>query len=195
MKKILTKEQQAKKNQRNQLLIGIIMVGLMIFGTAGYAFSSKEGTSTGPSTTILYNGINFVRSGDYWRFNSGGNEFITKYNANETKELNVNMNRLIKDYQSKPLYFVTESGEPNNEIEANMGSFVLRIRGACLPNQECNGNLPVKNCSIDNIIIIKEPVNQTDENIYQNENCIFITAYYSNQTKFADAFLFNILKI
>jgi hypothetical protein len=42
---------------------------------------------------------------------------------------------------------------------------------------------------------IKEPGNNSMENIYQNQNCVFITAYYSNQTKYTDAFLFKILKI
>ena len=61
-------------------------------------------------------------------------------------------------------------------------------------SEDCDKDLPIKNCSEDNVIVIKEPEKE-NENIHQEEKCVYITASFENQTKYADAFLFKILGI
>lgn len=192
MKKILTKEQEAKKTRRNQLIIGLILVGLMLFSTAGYAINNESETAT--ASQIDYHGITFFKNSDYWNFNFKEQNFVTQYNPEEINNINVSIQSHLDDYLNKPLYFVTESGQPEMELALNLKSSALRIQSACISEKNCENNFPIKNCSFDNVIIIKEAVNEA-ENIYQDKKCIFITAEYSNLTKYEDAFLFKVLEI
>jgi len=195
MQKLMTRAEEAKKNQRNQLIIGIILVGLMIFSTAGYSLMDKSGTS-GSNSEVTYKGINFVKSNEYWTFTSGGYEFITRYNPDELKDINVFNQLTLSNYKDKPLYFVTDSGQPEQEIARNLNQrFALRIQNACISEKNCLQSLPVKNCSVDNVIIIKDISEGETPNIYQDGNCVYINAPQINQTMYADALLFNILGI
>ncbi|MBS3078757.1 hypothetical protein J4218_01420 [Candidatus Pacearchaeota archaeon] len=194
MKKLETKREIEKKSKRNQLIIGIILVGLMILSTGGYAIMNNEGNS-GSSGSVEYKGVKFIRDGIYWKFILQNQEFATEYNAQELENITVPIKTKLTDYNEKVLYFVTESGEPNNEIYRNVYPFILKQNGACLENSECKNDLPTKSCSNENIIIIKEPLNNESEGISQDRNCVFIRAYYNNQTKFADAFLFKLLNV
>ena len=192
MRRILTQEQKDKKVRRNQLIIGLILILVMVFGTVGYAFGDKENKN---SEKIEYNGIEFIKTNEYWNFNFQGYDFITKYNPKEVENITFLSYSSINNYANKPLYLVSDFNEPNYEISRNLNPFVLRIQKACL-NEPCEGNLPIKNCSEDNIIIIKEPENEKDnikESIYQQENCIFMISSIENQTRYVDAFLFKIL--
>lgn len=191
MKRILTREEKDKKVRRNQLIIGLILILVMVFGTVGYAFNGKESENT---NKLEYNGITFLKdSSDYWSFKVQGQEFITKYNPKEVENINFISSLSINDYLNKPLYLV---GNPSalSEIGRNLNSFILRMQNACIPEQECEEGLPMKNCSVDNILVVKEPEDE-DESISIEENCVFITAAIENQTRYADAFLFKILGI
>ena len=197
MRKIISKERLAKKTQRNQLIVGGIMVLMMILGTAGYAFMSNEGgtkTNTG-SEFIDYQGIRFFKGSSYWSFTYDNQAFVTGNNPNETIGTVGSTTKTVSNYKDKVLYFVTDSGEPNIEVGRNLAYTVKRIGMACIPGEDCLGNFPVKDCNIDNIIIVREPLKNESEGISQKGNCVFITANYDNQTKYADSFLFDILGI
>ncbi len=193
MRKILSRDEKDKKVRRNQLVIGMILIGVMIFGTLGYAFSGRENEN---SEKIEYKGIEFIKTNDYWNFNLQGYDFITKYNPQETENISFLSYSSMNNYANKPLYLVSEFNEPNYEISRNLNPFVLRIQNACISEDDCIGNLPIKNCSADNIIIIKEINNESPkEEIYQQDSCIFIIASLENQTRYVDSFLFKILGI
>ena len=66
------------------------------------------------------------------------------------------------------------------------------MQDACIEKKGCEGNLPIKNCSESNIIILKE---EDYIEISQEDECVFITAPYAEQTRAADAFLFKILGV
>lgn len=194
MKKIITRDEKDNKVKRNQLIIGLILILVMVFGTVGYAFSDK---SNGNSEKIEYNDIEFIKNNDYWDFSIQNYNFVTKYNPQETENISFLSYSSINNYANKPLYLVSDFNEPNYEISRNLNPFVLRIQKACL-NEPCEGNLPIKNCSSDNIIIIQEPKNEKEdikESIYQQDNCIFIISSIENQTRYVDAFLFKTLGI
>jgi len=193
MRKIINREQKDKKTKRKQLVVGLILIGVMIFGSLGYAFNGWDSEN---SEKINYNGISFVKDNSgYWDFNIQGSEFMTKYNPKETENLSFFSYTNINDYLNKPLYFVSEFNEPNFEISRNLKDSVLRIQNACLSKDNCLGDFPIKNCSVDNIIIVREPLENESENIYSDENCVFITADAENQTLYADVFLFKVLGI
>ncbi len=193
MRKILTRNDKDKKVRRNQLIIGLILILVMVFGTVGYAFSDKENEN---SEKIEYKGVEFIKINEYWNFNLQGYDFITRYNPIEVENIMFLSYSSINNYAGKPLYLVSDFNEPNYEISRNLNPLVSRINGACLSENNCTGDLPTKNCSADNIIIIREPKNETDnikESIYQQDNCIFIISSIENQTRYVDSFLFKIL--
>jgi hypothetical protein len=192
MRKIISRETKDNKNKRNQVIVGVFLIGIMLFGTLGYAFGGREEEN---SKKIEYSGIEFVQDDSgYWRFNIQGNELVTVYNPEETEEIGFFIYSSINDYVNEPLYFVSEFQEPIFELGRDLNPFVLRIGEACL-SEDCERDFPVKNCSVDNIIIIEEPLDGEGANIYQEENCIFIIANSTEQIKYSDAFLFKILGI
>ena len=190
MRSLVHKKDNTK---RNQILLGGFLILVMLFSTLGYALSGRgEGDK---NKKIEYNGIEFIQdTSGYWYSQIQGYEFITKYNPEELEDISFLNTLSINDYSNKPLYFVGGAGEPVSEIDRNLRErFVLRTREACLNEEDCEGDLPIKNCSVDNMITINEALGNQTETIYQEEKCIFIIASYANQTRYADKFLFDIL--
>jgi len=191
MRNILGKKDNSKQNQ---LILGIGLIIIMIFSTLGYALTGR--TNDDEIEEINYNGIKFAQDGSgYWRFNVGGSDFLTKYNPEEVQDIEFNGNLDLSNLQNEPLYFDSEFNEPNFEIARNLERFVLRIQNACVDEENCIGDLPIKNCFEDNVIIIQEIEEGIDEEIFQQGNCVFINADSTNQTRYADKFLFDLLGI
>ena len=190
MRSLINKKDNTK---RNQIILGVFLIVILGFSTIGYALSGRSNEDD--NKKIEYNGIEFVLDNSgYWYSIIQENEFITKYNPEETKDIVFFSSLNINNYVNKPLYFAGEIGEPTSEIGRNMNPFVLRIHEACL-DENCEGDIPTKNCSIDNIIVINEVSEGGLETIYQEENCVFIVASFANQERYADKFLFEILGI
>lgn len=191
MRQILTQEEKEKKGTRNKVIIGLLLVAIMILGTAGFAFLS--GTEE-KKEKIEYNGVEFIlNENGLWQFEIQNLEFFTQYNPKETENVSVFTFRMIYEYSRKPLFFIGE-GSAKQEIAKNLANIVLRMQDACLHDYEemCEEDAPIKNCSEDNIIIIKE---NEETKISQEDNCIFIEAPYIEQTRAADAFLFKVLGV
>lgn len=189
MKKILTKEEKGKKDTRNKTIIGVILVILMVLSVVGYnLFSSPEEDKE----RVEYNGVKFILNEmGMWQFEIQGFGFSTSFNPQETENISAPIFTTINSYAGKPLFFVGE-GRAKQELDRNLWNFALRTQDACIEKKECEGNLPIKECSEDNIIIFKE---EDYIEITQEDNCIFITSPYAEQTRAADAFLFKILGV
>lgn len=221
MKKIISKKQRERKERKNQMVLGIILVLLMVLSLGGYALMSGSNNDKTKNQIIKYNQIEFIENSGNWYFNLYGSKFETRYNPKELENMSLtifnNFNNLnssnpkgsdfnitLLNYQNKPLYF---SGDSENfincfyEINKNINPFILRQQLACLENETCSKDLPIKNCKQDNIIIIKNFENynpKTNLNfteIYQRDNCVFIITNDENLMKSCDLFLFKILGI
>ena len=195
MQKIISRQEKAKKTRKNQFIIGILLIALMVFSTLGFAFSGKTDDSN--SEEVDYQEIKFTKQDTgYWSFNIEGYDFTTKYNPKEVEDIPFFSYSTLQDYAGKPLYFVGNYPEPALEIGRNLNAFVSRTNNACLEGEECSGDYPIKNCT-DNILIIREIDYESDskESVYQEENCLIITASLQNQSIYADAALFKILGI
>ena len=180
MRKILGKKDNSKQNQ---LILGIGLIILMLFSVLGYALGGGGNNNSGK--TIEYKGVEFVQDNSvYWKFQLNGNEFLTKHHPKELQDIKFNSNMVLTDLKENPLYFVGNSQESLVEIARNLEPFVLRIQNACINGEICEGDLPIKNCFEDNIIIVKESEIGGSEIISQTGNCVYITASYANQTKF-----------
>jgi len=187
MKPIKSKTSEVKKQKRNQLIIGAILIFVMMGSVFGIIVGSfgKENNSK-----VEYNGFEFIREGSFWFLELGNFDFRFQYNPNQIEEIDVEINSL-NNYYGEPLYFSSENNEASYEIALNLEGIVLRMQNACLNESNCEENLPLKTCE-DNFIIIKEG-NSTS--IVQDNNCVFIQAPEEDIIKVSDEFLFHILGI
>lgn len=186
-RKILSKKEQKNKDRFNQFLVGIVLIFIMLLSTLGYSLS---GSSKDTEKKIIYQGIEFINQNGFWVTNVGNLKFIFKYNPQEVNSIEGEV-KYLNAYLDKPLYFLSENSEASTEIYMNLDQVAQRTQLACLNQEDCKGDLPVKDCS-NNFIIIEE--NNISE-IIQNQSCVFIRGPKENLTKIADEFLFKILGI
>ena len=185
IKTIESGEDKEKREKRNKLILGIILVIIMLLSTAGYAFFSTEKTEE-QVNKVRYNNLDFYRQGDFWQTEISEYKFYFHYLPNETR--NTEIKKTYKDYAGKPLY-LTRNEVAEQEIQMNLGNIVERTNLACLPDTNCTGEWPEKNCS-NNVIVIQE---RNFTTMAEEDNCVFI---FSNDTlRDADAFLFRVLGI
>jgi len=184
MKEIQTAEKRRKKESRNKLIVGLILIALMVFSTVGYALYYR---SDEEQETEKYNGLSFVKNG-FWQTNIYENKFSFSFHPKETENVEVNINKRLSDYANKPLYFVNNNAGLQ-EIARNLEKFVLRMQMACY--ESCEEELPIKNCT-DNLIIFEESVKVE---ISEKDNCVFIKAPDSEIVRVSDAFVYRLLGI
>ena len=188
MRKIETKEDVERKDRRNKIIIGVALVVLMLFSTAGYAFFSGDKNNGATSGKVNINGKEFYNQGNYWATTIDGKSYYFTYLPNETGS--ISLKKSISDYSSKTVYF-TEQGIAEGEIAQNFANFAGKIAFACRENENCTENWPIKNCS-SNLIIINEQY-AGNNLVVAEDNCVFIT---SNDTvRSADAFIYRVLGI
>ena len=185
MKKLLTKKQQQKRDQRNQLIVGILLISLMLFSTLGYALGGK-GTED-KNSKVEYKDIIFTKTSGYWSFNYQGTNFNTLYNPTELQDIPILTQTTLQSYSQLPLYFVG-GGEGIYEILGVFNGYLERYQEACLDdNSSCKEELPIKDCT-NNLIIFQEGENK----VYKEENCVFIQG---DPVRVSDAFLYKIIGI
>ena len=188
MKRLRAKGSEAKKQKKNQTIIGIVLIFVMfgsVFGVIVGSFGNRE-----DSSKVEYNGFEFIKQSNFWILELGDLDFMFKYNPNEVEKIDSEL-KYLNHYYDKPLYISSENNEATYEIASNLGQITLRMQNACLNETNCKEDLPLKTCE-DNFIIIKEK-NQT--NIIQDNNCVFIQGPKENLTMISDEFLFHILGI
>lgn len=184
MRKLETREDIEKKNNRNKLIIGIVLAVLLLMSTAGYAFFGVGEDES--SKKIKYKTVEFSERYGFLMLELGGRDYYFNYLPNETSVFETR--KILPDYLNKPLYFVGES--PGKEsVARNLGQIASRMQMACIEGEECDENLPVKNCS-DNIVIFK----QTDLSVIREEdNCVYILS--NESLRDADAFIYGLLDV
>ena len=193
---------ESKNNKRfNQILVGIILIGMLSLSILGYAMINNDRLSR--KEKIVYNGIDFINQNNYWIAEINGFQFAFRYNPFQVAEINSFVNPL-NYYYDEPLYIQSEDDLASAEIYNNLNVFVERIQPACLNESSinftslnsnyslnCKGDYPIKTCD-NNFIIIQE---SNFTNIRQENNCVFIQAPKSDLINVSDEFLFKILGI
>jgi len=185
----MSRDEKEKKEKRDRIVIGSVLIAILVFSTAGFAFFSVINLDKGEERE--YNGIKFVVRGDgLWHFLINGQEFSTAYNPEQTKNISIEGEINLQNYYKKPLYFSHDSDEQGvSEIVRNIERYAERVQLACI--EQCEENLPVKSCE-DNVIIIKAG-NETL--IKQENNCIYILGEQNELIRAGDAFIFKLLGI
>ena len=190
MRKIFTKEEEEKRKRRNQFVVGGILIFVMVFSVLGYSLNSGNNNT---NEQINYNGFTFTKNSGLWYLNKDNLNFSFSYSPQEVNIINSSLNN-INNYTGKPLYIYSESDEALTEIYRNLfyeNGIVQRMQNACPEGQNCSGDIPIKSCD-NNFIIIKDS-NETE--IKQQENCVFIEGKNENLTQISDSFLYKIIGI
>ena len=191
MRRIVSAEEEAKKKKKRQVIIGVVLAFIMVASTIGFAIQSNSGIGNSPQgdvsgNEIEYNGFKFVNQNGLWVL---GN-FVFRYVPQQVPEINSEV-KPASNYQGKPAYVYSEDDGAEIEIAVNLGQIAQRVQKACPGGTTCEGDLPIKTCS-DNFIIIK--VGNTSS-IKQENNCVFIEGGKEELTALADQFLFKTLGI
>lgn len=193
MKSLNSKQREAKRQKRNQMILGIILIFVMFGSVFGIIVGSFGQNSE--DNNFRYNGLEFVNQNGFWYLTKGNFNFVFRNNPEQISDLKINVSELkyLNNYYDKPLYLSPDNSEANSEIYANLNQIVQRMQLACLVNisSDCGEDLPIKSCE-NNFIIIKE---DNLSSILQKENCVFIRGPRENLTQIADEFLFRILGV
>ncbi len=176
------------------------MISLMVLSPAGYTLLRDDSGNTNKNNIVNYNGMKFIKdTNGYWQFQSGGLTFITRYNPVEINDTSSSVFISLDSYRGKVLSFEwNETQEGYIELAKNLfynNQIPLRIVPKVCLYENCSGNIPTKSCSVDNVISFRVPVRDEKERVYKEEGCVFIVANETNQIKYADAFLFDLLGI
>ncbi len=173
----------------------IILLSLLLFILSTIGFS-KYNVSKEKETSQSYGGMQFIKEGEYWKFNKNGNNYLIKTDPSILEGIEIPAQLNAEGYYSNPLYFVGELNDGSYAM-SNFNKFTSRTQEACLDgdtNGKCNF-LPSKKCSDDNIMVFREPQEDEKERVYLDEECIFIIAEKQNQELFLDYILLRILGI
>lgn len=186
MKRLVSKSERDRRAKRNQIIVGIALVFLMVLSVLGFAL--QGGTGNQEEDKIVYNGLEFRYIDGFWRI---GN-FAFKYNPEQVPEIGFGL-KGFTFYQRLPVYIYSENNGAEIEIRMNLELIAERVQRACIDEQgiECSEELPVKTCE-DNFIIIKEG---NVSSIRQENNCVYIEGSEQELLKLVDQFLFKILGI
>lgn len=189
MRRIISGHERKRTRRRNQIIVGVILVMVMVFSTLGFAFQGGNlgmGDNQDSENKANYNGFEFVNQNGLWVLGS----FVFKNVPQQVEDIGTGL-KDINSYQGRPLYIYSENDGAEIEISVNLGQVAQRVQKACLEKEECPGNFPEKTCE-DNFIIIKESNNSM---ILQEDNCVYIQGLKEELTGLADQFLFKILGI
>ena len=188
MRKITSKKKEEKKQKRNQLIGGLVLISILFVSLVGYGFGGRSVNQE----EISYKGQEFVEQNGFWITKIGDFEFSLRYKPNELDEIDTDLH-FLDDYLGEPLYISSDDIESESEIYRNLigqNSIALRMQLACLDGEVCeNKELPVKTCD-DNFIVIRE---SSQPKVIQNNNCVFIRGEMENLTRITDGFLLKII--
>lgn len=199
MRKIETKTERLKRQRRNQITVGIILVAIMILSTAGYSIMDRSKTE---ESTVNYNNFEFVQTQGVWQLQKQAFALATRYLPKDVENVSYDGAFSADSFKDKEIYFVAFSDDARiaaNEIARNLP--VFRAQLACLEEDEnrteCQ-DLPVKTCSSLIVVFDEKRLNATEfihTKVYQEENCIIIESSVQNIIKAADRLLFAVYGI
>ncbi len=184
MRRIQTKQAKYRKEKRNQIILGIILVILLLGSIIGYSVSSALNSNNSGVSVEEYKGLEFVNSQGYWILSLQEQEFYFSYLPQEVENVSVLGEYELQEYLEKPLYFVDSDAYVQQEVLLNLDRYVQRYQDACLNNTNCEG--PIKTCE-DNLIVYSEG----DNKVFKQENCVYI----QGDLKAVDAYLYKLLGI
>jgi hypothetical protein len=184
MKHIETAEMKNRKSKRNNIILGVILILLLVIAPIGYSLMNNSGEK---NSKVKEAGLDFYKVNGLWRTVLDGQEFGFQYLPSEVESVQVTGIYDLGVYASQPLYFVGVN-EAAPEILNNLQRYILRYQEACINESDCGEDLPLKDCS-ENLIIYEAG---NDTKVYKNQSCVYLVG---DAIMAADAFLYETLHI
>ena len=181
MQNIRSLKDSVSSELRRKRIGGIIIIALLLLSTLGFAISFvglKGDTSSLETQGFTYNG-------QYWVYTASTQKYYFTYHIDEVNASSYIISKNIADFAGKQIYVDSDTSVASQEIYTNLASY-SRISEACYGT--CNKDLPEKNCSGEQLIVIRQ---SQSSSIREQESCTFI----DGDMKTVDAFLYNILGI
>lgn len=168
IRKIESNEVSERKQRRNTLILSIVMIGILLFSTAGY-FSLKENDGGAGSDEGVQN------YGDSWVFNYNGEQIRLSSPPKAAENVSILLFKSLSDYAGKTVYVASESEAQFYEVSSTVGRYTERMQPACYG--KCDKNLPEKSCN-DTMIVIQNfgesESSYLKGKIYEESGCVFI---------------------
>jgi len=207
LERIKTKDERDRKRRQNQLLVGIVMIGLLVLSTAGFSLlssdNSEDSNHDGSSRIVTENGYSFTNYQGQWALNYGGTEIFFTYLPSEVADVLIEGEFEVSSYFGSTLYFVGDGGAAGNKVLQVIGSYASKHQSACLEGYSCEGDLPSKRCDANLIIFdtgtfigeeseVYGDIDFEETKVIKRDNCVFIGG---DQLRSADAFLYKVLGV
>ncbi len=180
MRSIQTASSLEKQQKKRKRIGGIIIIGLLLLSTLGFAISGTGITKQKKPEGLQYDG-------QYWTyFVSGIPRYRFAYGLEDLNFENASLIKTLSDFENKNLFIDSDDSSSIQEIAVNLGNYVSKISEACYGS--CSKDIPELTCDTDGILIVIEPEGNS---ISENGNCVFI----KGDLKKVDTFLYNLLKL
>lgn len=139
---------------------------------------------------IEYEGLDFIYQQGLWYTTVSDINFAFMNHPSQTSSIVNNLNPLIH-YNGRPLYVYSEDADSEIELYRNLQQISGRMQPACLSEDECPGDFPLKTCS-DNFILVEV---SEESGITQSDNCVYIRGNSEELLELTDEFLFKTIGI
>ena len=184
MKRIQTAEMKSCKARRNNIILGVALILLLVIAPIGYSLMSNNEEKNSKVTEA---GLDFYKIGGLWKTTIKGQVFGFQYLPSEVDSVLVEGFYNLESYTNQPLYFVNVN-EAAPEILNNLQRYIMRYQEACINESSCGEDFPLKGCNEN--VIIYESGNYTK--VYKNQSCVYLVG---DAIMAADAFLYKTLNI
>lgn len=168
-----------------QLFFVIFIIIVMISSVIGFVYTRPSNTNQN-TNSFNYNGANFnpQQNGGY-SVNVNGNNFIFDYLPNELNNIE------LPDFnlEANKYYLIFNATEYDNNLAYSLNKlgYTLKLLGimvntACINEQNCDSNLPIKDCSNYAFYLKKSNVNK----VYLQDKCIILEGDNLGLSKLVD---------
>jgi hypothetical protein len=211
MKKLEVRSEKESKKRRNNLIIGIIIVALMVFSSLGYVIVER---TTGSETGNEYNGYEFVKvsSGTYGGWQTilksfSDKKLVTSYLPQDVLNYSGTGADLFY-FSGRTMYIIVSS---QSDIQAsydflyNLNGVVSRMQFACSYDNENSSfcqtsNFPLKSCDDTSYstTVVKIDLNSTTTDYKINKSCYTLSGQEgkgSDFVKMTDNLIFKLFGV
>lgn len=179
MRALETQETLEKRRQRNQIILSVAMIVILLGSTAGYAISLiTDSESDREFITVPY------FNGNAWIVPAEGLQFVLQSSPEEARNVSVDGSFSLAQYRGQAVYVAADSEAIQQELAGVFNAFAQRLQRACYGTCD-NTALPEKDCTSP--LIVWTP-GETSR-VYANASCVFIEGDYTA----VDAFLYQLL--
>lgn len=172
--------------------MAIFIVSIMIFSVIGFVYTSPDNNN---QNSLDYKGFKFVlNQNNKYQIDINGNTFIFDYNPNDLSNIDVPEFNLEGD----KYYLIVNYSDVDSNLEYSLGKlgYTLNLLGlrpvlACDNEQNCQENLPVKNCNSNSFYFKKSNLNK----VYIDDKCIVIEGDTIGMSKSVDKINLNLINV